>query len=56
MNKHKHVLASGWARENRIFRECTNCRQVFEWKRKQATQVKSDYTYYKQMAEYYAIR
>lgn len=58
MNQHKHVLASGWARGRRTFRECVECRQVFEWygSNKQAKEVKTDYVYYKKMAEYYEIR
>jgi hypothetical protein len=55
MSQHNHVLSSGWINSNKLFRECMYCRKVFAWDCK-VIHPKSDYTYYKQMAEYYEIR
>jgi hypothetical protein len=52
---HKHVLAAGWIRGRQTFRECVECRQVFRWygANKKPDIVKTDYSFYTQMAEYW---
>lgn len=58
INEHRHVLGSGWIRGRQTYRECVGCRQVFRWygDNKRPELMRSDYNYYREMAEYHAIR
>jgi dissimilatory sulfite reductase (desulfoviridin) alpha/beta subunit len=51
-NKHQHVFISGWIRGRQLYRECISCRQTYRWyeTNKIPDIIKSDYDYYKEMA------
>jgi hypothetical protein len=56
MDRHKHQLSSGWIRDGQVYRECVGCRSVFVRSLdKQTKTIKSDFNYYKGMADYYGI-
>jgi hypothetical protein len=49
--EHKHVLGAGWDRGGQTWRECVYCRKAYLVSGRGLVETKSDYTYYKEMAD-----
>jgi hypothetical protein len=49
--QHKHVLSAGWCHDGQQWRECVYCRKAYRQSGRGLVEIKSDYTYYKRMAE-----